>query len=241
MDLSSTSIANEIDLGPFYESKKFAIEGCWNTCGGSSCCKLSRFTKNSTFGQKDSQVLHLYDFELDWLIKNDQLDPEFAKTLKKNEYQVNDWKLAFYTIECGYGGLCPNHKFRPLSCFLYPYMPFFNAEGTITELANLSLFDDVFDSLKIEKPCTLFPKFSIDMYQNLIDKYLKFPKFYFYSNVYYRMKKIMTENFNKTNEEKTIEDSLEAYEAMFSLGQLISGKEVENIVFEENLKFKIFV
>ena len=42
------------------------------------------------------------------------------------------------------------------------------------------------------------------------------------------------------NEEKTIEDSVEAYEAMFSLGQLISGKEVENIVFEENLKFKIF-
>jgi len=235
------NFGNEIDLGPFYEAKKLSIEGCWNSCGGSSCCKLARYTKNESSDENKAQVIHLYDFELDYLVKHNQLDPEFAKTLQKNEFIVNNWKITFYNISCGYGGLCPNHKFRPLSCFLYPYIPYFNADGTIVKMTNISLIDDILDDMKIEKPCTLYPKFSIAMYQDLVDKFLPFSKFYFYSNIYFRIKEMMNKSFNESNDENNIEDALEVYRAMFSLKSLISIEDIETIIKEENAKFKVFL
>ncbi len=238
--MENTNIQAEFDLAPFYEAKKFSIEGCWNTCGGSSCCKMSRFLKNTKFADKEAHVIFLFDFELDWLLKNNQLDPEFAKTLTKQEINVNGWTLTFHAIKCGYGGLCPNHKFRPLSCFLYPYIPYFEADGTISKMANFLLFDDIFDALKIEKPCTIFPKFNTNTYQTLVDKYLKFNKFYFYANVYYRVKEIMMSRFVAENDKETIEEAVEIYEAMFMLNALITQEEVETIVKEENAKFHIF-
>lgn len=230
----------EFNLTPFYEAKKLSEESCWESCGGSHCCKLFRFFKDLKFAEKNSQVLHLYDFEVQWLISNNQLDPEFKKTLKKFEYKVNNWPITFYTVNCGYGGLCPNHKYRPLSCFLYPYIPYFSESGKIEKLSNLSMFDDLYDDLKIKKPCTLYPKFSMEMYQSLIDSYLGFNGFYFYTNIYFRIKEIMNESFKKENDETEFEKALSIYEVMFAMKKLITLKEVENIVIEENKKFKLF-
>lgn len=236
----STTKQPEFDLGPFYEAKKFSIEGCWTTCGGSSCCKMSRFLKNTKFADKEAHVIYIFDFEMDWLLKNDQLDPEFAKTLVKHEFIVNNWTITFYAIKCGYGGLCPNHKFRPLSCFLYPRVPYFEADGKISKLANFLFFDDIFDSMNIKKPCTIFPNFTHETYQTLVDKYLSFPKFYFYINVYYRIKEIMMARFNIENDRETIEEAMEIYEAMFTLNALVTPEEIATIVIEENAKFKVF-
>lgn len=107
-------------------------------------------------------------------------------------------------------------------------------------MANFLLFDDIFDALKIEKPCTIFPKFNTNTYQTLVDKYLKFNKFYFYANVYYRVKEIMMSRFVAENDKETIEEAVEIYEAMFMLNALITQEEVETIVKEENAKFHIF-
>lgn len=229
-----------LNLDKFYDGKKLWSEACWDTCGGSHCCTLKKFATNLKFTPKDAQILHLYEFEVDWLIANKQLDLDFERTLKKESFQFNGHELSFYSVQCGYNGLCPNHKFRPLSCFFYPYLPYFDKEGKITGLANLSIYDDLYDCIEKDKPCTLYSKFNTGMYQELVDNYLNDPRFYFYTNLYIRLKQKMVENFKKINNKNNFEETLAGFEMMFALKRLVTAEEAIDITKEENENFGVF-
>lgn len=227
----------EGSLNSFYESEKFWSENCWETCGGSHCCKLSKFSDSLQFAPKDSQFLHLFEFEVKWLEENNQLDPEFKKTLKKYEFDYKDKKLVYYSVQCGYEGLCPNHKYRPIMCFLYPYLPYFSKDKKVETLSNLSVYDDMYDSSKEDKPCTLWDKFSVDLYNDLASKYFNFNEFYFYTNAYVKLKDKMVENFNKVQSTTKVQDALQQFEMAYVLKRLISKDEVNVILDEEFSKF----
>lgn len=231
-----------MDLTNFYLGEKFFSDKCWETCGGSHCCKLFRLTKDLAFAPKDSQVLHLYPFERDWLIANGQLDPKFAETMNEHKYTIDGLELRFYTVRCGYEGLCPNHKFRPISCFLYPYLPYFTASGEVKALHYLSIFDDLFDRAGEPKPCTLFPKFTIEMYKGPLLKTLAHPEFFFYTNVYIRIKEELIKAFKddpEAQELKTLPEILAGFEMMHALRRLVSHDKVHEIIKEEAATFKL--
>lgn len=228
-----------MDLNNFYEGDKFFSENCWETCDG-HCCKLHRFTKNLQFAPKDSMVLHLYPFEYDWLIANKELDPEFEKTLITHEYEVDGLKLRYHSVYCGYDGLCPNHKFRPISCFLFPYLPTFSKEGKAEKLYNLSLYDDIYSYLDLENPCTLRPKFNnLEQYQELVDKYLDSKEFFFYTNVYVRIKEVAVTNYKNEVEPDELEKTLGHFEMLMALKKLVPQEVAHKIIKEEAARFNI--
>lgn len=226
-----------IDLDGFYKGKVLQADKCYETCDGGHCCKLYDLFTHVKFAPKDSLLLYLYPFEYEWLKKNNQLDPKFEETLRNNEFEVDGKKLNFYTVNCGYGGLCPNHEHRPLTCFLYPYIPYFNEDGSIMSLHNYSIYDDMYDGLSMKKPCTVYDKFKPEMYQELVDKYLNDPEFLFYTNVYVRIKEVMVKTWIKENQTKNINEAIGEFELLYLMQKLITAEEASEIVRQENKKF----
>lgn len=192
------------------------------------------------FADQKAQHLYLYDFEFAYLQSNNLLDERFASTAKKYTYPYRGHELSFYMVKCGYGGACPRHEFRPLSCFLYPYMPYFDENGTVTKLYNHSIYDDIYEVLDEKKPCTLYSSFTPANYQNLADSFFCDPVFYFYTNLFVRFKEKVIEAFAKQSQARDFADSLADLEAIMMLRRYVTPAEAERIVDEENEKFKVF-
>jgi hypothetical protein len=226
-----------IDLKGFYSAKPLESSKCYETCGGGHCCKFFSLFTHVNFAPKDSLQLYLYPFEYRWLKENNRLDEAFEKTLRNNEFIVDQKKLNFYTINCSYNGLCPHHQYRPLTCFLYPKVPYFNDKGEIISMHNYSIYDDMYDSLALEKPCTIYDNFNSDHYQKIVSTYFNDPEFFFYTNLYVRIKDIMIESWKNSRKSDQINETIGEFETLYLMQKLISISDAKKLVREENKKF----
>lgn len=200
-----------INLTKFYENPPSYENNCFESCN-SHCCQLYKLTNQMILAPKDAVAIFLYDFELKWLVKNNHLSENFKKNLKTYEFLVDNVMIKYHIIQCGENGICPDHKFRPLSCHFYPSLPYFNKKGEILSIKNLSLFDDLYKKMDLISPCTLIPKFDIERYKKLVIPHLADKEFYFYTNLYLDIKDHILKDFKVKNQKTTPEETFREFE-----------------------------
>ncbi len=139
------------------EKTVFAWEDqCWLTCGGYCCgtTHLSDF-KFRILPLDASAIVYLGD-EFDWM---QQYGTPLPASMRKREFSFDfggPKPLRIMVADCSLKGQCDGCLIKPLQCRIYPFIPIFEIDGTLTDLYPGSIYDLTFMRSDDKTPCTVW-------------------------------------------------------------------------------------
>jgi hypothetical protein len=211
---------------------------CYKDCD-SFCCTYKSIVAHTSF-IKNLATLFLTVDEFNYLSGSGRLQPDLKYTPVKIEVSDNV-KFQVYTSKCTYEGMCPEHKFRPFFCKLYPAYPQIGINGEISSYSKGKIWQEkIFD----QTPCTIHADSLVNMNTEIIAReFFNEPKNIFYFKCIeilntYIEKKIM--QLKKKEPGIANEQLIEKIEIMYLKNKLLEfekiNKEVE-ILYDEMLSF----
>ena len=130
---------------------------CWLTCNGGYCCgnTLPKDWNFRVFQHKGAAIVYIGE-EYDWMMTNSAAP---MANMRRREFKFDfggPKPLRAVVVDCDRMGLCEGCMIKPLSCRIYPFIPIFDTEGTLSDLYPGSMYDLTFLKTDDTTPCTVW-------------------------------------------------------------------------------------
>lgn len=238
-----TLLSQEIIYWQKIFNSEFIFEtGCYKTCS-SFCCRWESKDMPFRIIPKGGTLFYLP--------KEYAYISEYGKVTELEPFKMKakffDKEITLYYKHCNDDANC-NIKFsRSLYCKLYPFLPVFDINGTLTDLKYISVYDVTAEIIKQKTPCYV---------KDLKEKYLKHwqenPETISLLTEPYTLFYLMVGNILHDNYVKTLTNNLELisltgnmfwkkWEKLYLAGKLINKAQLEHdieiLYLEMNKKY----
>ncbi len=148
--------AGETDWDAIFRGEFVRRPHCWKTCD-SFCCKPTRVTQHFLFLRSRGVDLPHLPGEYHYLETTGHLQAGFADTFTRHRLRLpNGRTMPLYRAVCTLDGTCSDHRYRPLVCRVYPFMPVPTLDGDLERTEPTALIDIFWNALETSgHPCTI--------------------------------------------------------------------------------------
>ena len=141
-DQGTDCTSRRINFAEIYATDLLDVPGCWELCGNANCCSFSRQKDRfSLLGSNRSQELPLLPGEYDYLKSHGYLEQFGDHEHRLVDYVFGDRRLRIESIVSRRAGCACNHHSRTTVCRLYPFLPVFDAGGTLAGIERLGIYE----------------------------------------------------------------------------------------------------